>query len=109
VLEAPERVQLKEKNPLILESLLSSLANTLANAKSVDYFSQSVLLLLRTPLRPKTLNSMQVVLLAHSLNKDEALAELRGDKSVPVSWEWVRGVSLPLWVDNREELRRVIE
>jgi hypothetical protein len=29
---------------------------------------------MRTPLRPKALNSMQVVLLAHSLNKEEALA-----------------------------------
>jgi hypothetical protein len=102
-------LQLKEKNPLIFESLLSSLANTLGNAKSVDYFSQSVLLLLRTPLRPKALNSMQVVLLAHSLNKDEALGEMRGDKTAVVNWEWVRTLSLPLWLDNKEELRKIIE
>lgn len=63
-------LHLKEKNPLIFESLLSSLAASLANAKSADYYSQSILLLLRTPLRPRSLNSMHIALLSHSLNKE---------------------------------------
>jgi membrane protein required for beta-lactamase induction len=52
---------------------------------------------------------MHVVLLAHSLNKDEALAEMRGDKTAVINWEWIRGLSLPLWLDNKEELRKIIE
>jgi hypothetical protein len=110
-LESSNRIQLKEKNPLIFEAILSSLVYIIANSKSVDYFSQSVLLLLRTPLRPKTFNSMQIVLLSHSLNKEEALSEIRnekGEKAV-VSWEWVRNIGLPFWYDNREELKKIIE
>jgi hypothetical protein len=57
---------------------------------------------MRTPLRPKALNSMQVVLLAHSLNKEEALAEIRSEKNAGTTWEWVRGLSLPFWYDNKE-------
>jgi hypothetical protein len=100
---------LKEKNPLIFESLLCSLAASLVNSKSVDYFSQSVLLLMRTPLRPRSLNSMHLVLLSHSLNKEEALTEMRGDKTAVMSWEWIKNNGLPFWYDNREELRKIIE
>lgn len=93
---------------MIFESILSSLAAVLANSKSVDYFSQNIMLLLKTPLRPRSFNSMQIVLLSHSLNKEEALAELKNDKSV-INWDWVRNLALPFWYDNREELKKIIE
>jgi hypothetical protein len=35
------------------------------------------MLLHRTPLRKNSFNSMNIALLSHSLNKEEALAELR--------------------------------
>lgn len=68
----------------------------------MDFFSQSIVLLLKTPLKSKSFNSMQIVLMAHSLNKEEALAELKNEKSNNrTSWDWISSLGLPFWYDNR--------
>jgi len=50
----------------------------------VDYFSQSVLIIAKSGIsKVKGLSSMSIAYLAHSLNKQEAAAELKPER---VSW-----------------------
>lgn len=82
-----------------MESLLESLTYFLKNSQAVDYYSQAVLIAIKTPfLKGKKFTSMQIVHLAHSLNKEEAVAHLKPEK---MSWDWMRDYSLPFWGDNK--------
>jgi hypothetical protein len=65
----------------------------------VDFFSQGVLILSKSAvLKGKTLRSMHVALMMHSLNKEEAAAYLKPEN---MSWDWLKDYSIPFWIDNR--------
>lgn len=73
VMENIENIQLREKAPFHLESLISSLSHCITNSRMVDSFSQSVLILAKSSImKGKPLASMQIARLLHSLNKEEA-------------------------------------
>ena len=92
---------------MYFETILSSLSYALKNAKAIDEFSQILMILAKTPFRPKKYNSMHIALLSHSLNKEEALGELR--KDVKMSWDFMKQFSIPLWYDNKEQIKQLIE
>lgn len=73
----------------------------------MDEFSQILIILSKTPFKPKKYNSMHICLLSHSLNKEQALLELR--KDIKIQWDFMKQYSIPLWYDNREQIRQLIQ
>lgn len=45
-------------------------------------------------------------MLMHSLNKEEAAAQLKPEKP---TWDWLKDCSVPFWIGNKEQLKKWIE
>ena len=70
--------------PLVFESLIRTFSAFLRKNKAVDYYSQSVLVIAKSgSFHTKGFTSMSIAFLSHSLNKEEAVAELKPQK---MSW-----------------------